>query len=121
MKSKEGCWNPSKEGFQIQAQKDFEIHAKKTFEIHALPKVHQPKVRKPKIHQPKVHQPKVHQGSPLIQAKKHMKSKQRRIWNPSKEGFEIQAKRDFDIRANKYPLEHVTNQDFKVQNFRIYE
>ena len=24
-------------------------------------------------------QPKVHQGSPLIQAKKHMKSKQRRI------------------------------------------
>ena len=31
-----------------------------------------------------------------IQAKKDLKSKQRRIWNPSKEGLEIQAEKDFD-------------------------
>ena len=30
-----------------------------------------------------------------------LKSKQRRIWNPSKEGFEIQAKKDFEIHAKK--------------------
>ena len=33
-----------------------------------------------------------------IQAKKDLKSKQRRIWNPSKEGFEIQAKKYFEIQ-----------------------
>ena len=93
MKSKEGCWNPCKEDFEIHALP--KVHQPK---VHQ-PKIHQPKVHQHKIHQPKVHQPKVHQGSPLIQAKKHMKSKQRRIWNPSKEGFEIQAKKDFD----KYP------------------
>ena len=34
-----------------------------------------------------------------IQAKKDLKSKQRRIWNPSKEGFEIHAKKTFEIHA----------------------
>ena len=60
----------------------------------------------PKVNQPKVHQPKVHQGSPRFTT------------NPSKEAYEIQAKKDLkskqkriliSIHANKYPLGHVTN------------
>ena len=56
-----------------------------------------------------------------IQVKVDLKSKQRRIWNPSKEEFEIQIKKDFDIHAKKYPLGHATNRDFNVQFFWIYE
>ena len=55
-----------------------------------------------------------------IQSKKDLKSKQRRIWNLSKEGFEIQVKKDFDIHAKKYTLGRVTNRDL-IQNFWIYE
>ena len=39
------------------------------------------------------------------------------IYGQAKKDFYIQAKKDFDIHANKYPLGHVTNRDFKVQNF----
>ena len=109
LKSKQRrIWNPSKEGFWNPCKEDFWNPCFTT-----------------KVHQPKVHQLRFTTNPSKegyeIQAKKDMKSKQRRVWNPSKEGFEIQAKKDFDIHANKYPLGHVTNWDFKVQNFWIYE